>query len=252
MIGRLLSLAFSLALPVCGLPCLSFGSLIHTMVPRKPCLGAAHLTISTRPLPLSVVHRPRMPWSCAQRVPVDTNKASALAAERMASIWHGPHRCWGYWSGCFLRAMAKSEVQATTDIFRIERRVWLVQAPWLARAPSWLDAAFGQRLLPTVGEFAAQGGATIGELGNLLGAQFAAGKAEDYPKLVSRQGPAHDVPRTFAGCRRDPALGAKRLQCVPQSVGIALAQTCSATDAQKEAMHVEPLLRLRGRTRLSI
>src|SRR5262245_48172670 len=160
MIGRLLSLAFSLALPVCGLPCLSFGSLIHTMVPHKPCLGAAHFTISTRPLSLSVVHSPRMPWSCAQRVPVDTNKASALAAERMASIWHGPHRCWAYWSGRFLQAI------------------------WLPRAPSRPDAAFRLRLLPTVGEFAAQGGATIGELGDLLSAKFAAGEAQDYVKFV--------------------------------------------------------------------
>src|SRR5262249_12621848 len=155
--GRFLRLAFWLALSVWGLPCLSFGSLIHTMVPHKPCLGAAHLTISTRPLPLSVVHRPRMPLSCAQRVAVDTNKASALAAERMASIWHGPHRCWGYGSGRFLRAWTSPRCQ-TTGILRIERRAWLVQLPWLSWASSWLHAAFGLRPLPTVGEFAAQGG----------------------------------------------------------------------------------------------
>src|SRR5438874_2635934 len=79
MIGLFLRLAFLLPLSVCGLPSLSFGSLIQTILPHSPCLGAAHCTISTRPLPLSVVQRPRAPLSCAEVVPIDRSMASAPA-----------------------------------------------------------------------------------------------------------------------------------------------------------------------------
>src|SRR5215471_12482502 len=108
---------------------------------------------------------------------------------------------------------------------------------------SLLDAAFRLRLLPGVDELTAQGGATIGQLGDLFSAQLFTGEAEDHVKLIARNGSAHDIPRTFAGRRRNPALRAERLQLLLQSVCMGAARTRNANeDAENHAAHREPLV----------